>query len=201
MGWWLPTQGIPTKKLRTGVGPSWGNAFVTQQDSTEPSPISSALALPWSRTCYVGGLQVHCDLTSVDSYKKKRFLHQEVCNNQLWSSLTLPLKMLYNFGSGSLGFWGYEPPGSLRGLQQTFLCPKLWCFHLFGFTVCQAHELVLMLWTIVGNSEEDGVTRQGTTPFPSPKWHVHLPIEGMFLSSQEKRPTVPFKTAFYFYSS
>ena len=31
--------------------------------------------------CSVGGLQEHHDLMLVDSYKNRRFLHQEVCNN------------------------------------------------------------------------------------------------------------------------
>ena len=52
----------------------------------------------------VGGLQEHCDLTSVDSCKNKGFLPQEICNNQRRPSNTLPLKMLCNFGSGK---WGY----------------------------------------------------------------------------------------------
>ena len=30
--------------------------------------------------CLIGGLQEQSHLTSVDSYKNKGFLHQEVCN-------------------------------------------------------------------------------------------------------------------------
>ena len=32
--------------------------------------------------CLFGGFQEHCDLTYVDSCKKKRFQHQEVFSNQ-----------------------------------------------------------------------------------------------------------------------
>ena len=69
------------------LGLSWAGLF----------PISSALVPLRKYNMYlVEGLREQCDLTSVDSYKK-RFLHQEICNNQPCPSFTLPLKMLCNF--------------------------------------------------------------------------------------------------------
>ena len=54
-------------------------------------------------------------------------------------NLTWLLKVLWQNPWGELrGFLGHEPP-----ITQNFLCSKLWCFSLFGFTVCQAHELGL----------------------------------------------------------
>ena len=54
----------------------------------------------------IGGLQEHGDLTSGVNFKNKGFVHQEICKNQPRTSLTLPLKMLCNFGWGSSGYLG-----------------------------------------------------------------------------------------------
>lgn len=92
-------------------------------NGAEPSPISSALApLPSITASWM--LQEHLDLTSVGSSENKGFLHQEAGNNQPYSSLTLPLKIFCNFGSGSSGYLGGTSVLSLaRPCHKTFPAP------------------------------------------------------------------------------
>ena len=102
-----------------------------ERDSMRPS-----LDRPFPRTlCFssslksamylVGSLWEHGDLPSVGSYRNTGFLHPDVYNNQPRFPLTLPLKMLCNFGSGSLGYLeGTCHPSPCRACNKVFFVPN-----------------------------------------------------------------------------
>ena len=56
------------------------------------------------------------------------------------------LKSLGELGGLAMSHWSLW-----MALQYTFLCSKLWCFHLFGFTVGRAHKVAFSSIITGGN--------------------------------------------------
>ena len=90
------------------VGLNWASTLNVMEQDPMGRPFPHILWCSFSpkyNMYLVGGFQEYRDLTSVDVYKTKGFMHQEVCN-QPHPSLTLPFKILCNFDSGNLGYLG-----------------------------------------------------------------------------------------------